>query len=232
MENWHAIWERKGEELGSQACGDDQLFKANGYDTPLGSLSEQSRSQLMRNIISALRIQRETRLLDVGCGSGAVLSLLRVTEARFTGVDYSAALVEVARRHVVGAEFRQAEARKLPFEDELFDAVLCNGVFLYFSDLDYANAALEEMVRICRIGGRIFVTDVPDLAKKQSCLEARRRANASVVPEHLYYAKTFFTEFAAKHSLVVTLSEQTVNGYANAPFRFNALFEKPDSVSS
>ena len=226
-ENWKSVWERKGAgAAGQRAYTEDELFALNGYDTSLARINAASRAFIVRNIASALALEPGRSLLEVGCGAGAILFMLRSTGAQVAGVDASASMAEIARRALPGVEIRVAEAGSLPYPDTRFDAVLCHGVFLYFADLAYAAAALSEMLRVCRAPGRLLVGDVPDLAKKEACLSARRAAGASLSPEHLFYPKQFFEDFAAAHSLHVSITDQDVPGYANSPFRFNVCFER------
>jgi ubiquinone/menaquinone biosynthesis C-methylase UbiE len=225
-ETWHSVWERKGARAAAQeSYSEDDLFAANGYDTPLGIISARGRRQMARKVVEALQARPGRSLLDVGCGSGAMLSLLRETGARLAGVDFSTTLVEIARRSLPDVEILTAEAAKLPFPTGQFDAALSNGVFLYFTDFQYAAAALEEMLRVCGSAGRLFIGDVPDLGKKESCIAARRSAGASLSPAHLYYPQRFFEEFAAGHALRATFADQDIPDYANTSYRFNVVLE-------
>jgi ubiquinone/menaquinone biosynthesis C-methylase UbiE len=152
--------------------------------------------------------------------------MLRNSGARLTGVDFSSSLVNMARQHLPTIAIQTAQAASLPFPSNEFDAVLANGVFLYFPDSAYAHAALTEILRVCQTPGRVYITDIPDISKEQSCRAERRAANASEVPSHLYYPKKFFQDFAAEQSLTAQIADQNIPGYANNRFRFNALFEK------
>jgi ubiquinone/menaquinone biosynthesis C-methylase UbiE len=226
-ESWQEVWERKGARSPKkETYTADDLFAANGYDTPLGATGNESRERMVKNIVDALRPGPGKSLLDAGCGAGAFLSMLRETGAALAGVDYSTSLVETARRALPGLDIRVAEAALLPFPDSHFDAVLSNGVFLYFRDMDYAAKALNEMLRVCRPAGRILIADIADLGKKERCLEARRAAGASLTPPHLYYPKSFFEKFAAEHALGIEVFDQNIPGYANTPFRFNVVLSR------
>jgi hypothetical protein len=112
-EAWHSVWERKGSASASKENhSEDELFAANGYDTPLGVTSVRSRRHMLRTIAGALKIAPHKLLLDVGCGSGAMLSMLRDTELQLSGVDFSASLVKLARRSLKDADIRTAEAAR------------------------------------------------------------------------------------------------------------------------
>lgn len=161
-------------------------------------------------------------MLEAGCGAGAVLSLLRDTGAFFWGIDYSVPHLQIARRVLTEMRFAAASASALPFEDGAFDAAFSYGVFLYFPDLDYASAVIEQMRRVTGPGAPILVLDIPDAARREACEQARRAAGAALHPPHCYYPKSFFEDFAARNGMRVMIEDQAVPGYANSRFRFNA----------
>ncbi len=106
------------------------------------------------------------RVLDVGCGSGAVTRMLaqRVAPAgKAVGLDASGELLKVAREIAKEAglgtilEFKEGDCRALPFPDASFDAVVAATALSHVPD---AARALAEMVRVTRPGGRVGVFDL------------------------------------------------------------------------
>ncbi|HYL78870.1 MAG TPA: methyltransferase domain-containing protein [Bryobacteraceae bacterium] len=89
------------------------------------------------------------RALDVGCGAWSCLSLIGMKPY---GVDISADCVRVFHRGVV------ASAIALPFVDGCFDSVWSFGLLHHLPDQD-ARAAICEMRRVTRAGGRTIVFD-------------------------------------------------------------------------
>jgi SAM-dependent methyltransferase len=98
------------------------------------------------------------RLLDVGTGTGTVAGLACDRGARVTAVDAEPSMLDVARRRVPGAAFRHALLPRLPFEDGTFDAAVANFVINHVGD---PVAAVRELRRVVRAGGRIAVTIWP-----------------------------------------------------------------------
>ena len=102
-------------------------------------------------------------ILDVGCGPGFyVAELLDETgpSGRVVGVDSSPQMLAIAAKRTEGyanAEFHEGAAVALPVADNAFDRVLCVQVLEYVDD---ATAALAEMHRALRPGGRVVVWDV------------------------------------------------------------------------
>ena len=108
-------------------------------------------------VLMAAAIVPGERVLDVACGTGA---LTRAVAARLgssgsvIGLDVNDGMLAVARRKAPGLDWRQGRAEALPFEGESFDAVVSQFGLMFFED---RRAALREMVRVLRRGGRLAV---------------------------------------------------------------------------
>src|SRR5215510_8744260 len=89
-------------------------------------------------------------ILEVGCGSGyysEILSYFLQQKVRYVGVDYSQAMIRLAKDHYPDRHFVTGDGTALPFADRMFDIVL-NGVSLMHI-LDYENA-IAETRRVAR----------------------------------------------------------------------------------
>lgn len=101
-------------------------------------------------------------ILDVGCGTGRLLARLATAGAeRLAGADLGSRMVELARIRLssfdVDVELRSADAESaLPWPSGAFDAVVSTGVLHHFY---HPGAALAEMRRVLRKGGRLIVSD-------------------------------------------------------------------------
>jgi ubiquinone/menaquinone biosynthesis C-methylase UbiE len=99
----------------------------------------------------------ESAVLDVGCNTGALLTLLARTfePARCVGVDANAAALEVGRQ-LFGdvVTLTAGDSTALPFEDEEFSHVLCMNAL----SLMPHRAALAEMVRVARPGSALVLS--------------------------------------------------------------------------
>src|SRR6476660_1452939 len=94
------------------------------------------------------------RLLDVGCGPGALTAELvrRVGPDAVSAVEPSASFVAAARERLPGVDIRQAAAERLPFGGAAFDAALAQLVVHFMAD---PVAGLREMGRVTRAGGLV-----------------------------------------------------------------------------
>jgi ubiquinone/menaquinone biosynthesis C-methylase UbiE len=111
-------------------------------------------------ILDGTKLADGTRLLDVGCGVGAVLGILgaEFPGVRLTGVDVETKQVAAARehlgRHGLPADLRVADGRRLPFPDDSFDHVWMMWFLEHLTPED-AVAALGEARRVLAPGGTI-----------------------------------------------------------------------------
>jgi SAM-dependent methyltransferase len=121
---------------------------ADAYDRFMGRYSRHLAPQ-MADLGDA---EAGQRVLDVGCGPGALTSELvaRVGAASVAAVDPSPPFVEAARERHPGVDVRQASADALPFDDGAFDAALAQLVVHFMPD---PVAGLREMARVTRQGG-------------------------------------------------------------------------------
>jgi SAM-dependent methyltransferase len=106
-------------------------------------------------LFDAAGITPGRRVLDVGCGSGATTreAARRAAPGQVVGVDLSAAMIDVARRHgTPGAVYLQADAQVHPFADAAFDVVLSRTGASFFAD---PAAAFANLARAMRPGARM-----------------------------------------------------------------------------
>lgn len=127
-----------------------------------------------QTLLPLLKLERRpNRILEVGCGTGRFATFLRdnLPEAHVTVSDLSPYYLEKARendrywRKFTGKDKTthpvtcvQANAEHLPFPDNSFDAVLSIYLFHELPE-DARNRVAAEMVRVCRPGGTIVLTD-------------------------------------------------------------------------
>ena len=107
-------------------------------------------------LVQALGVQRNDKVLDVATGSGnAAIPAARVG-AHVTATDLAPELFEVGRRDAavagVNVSWLEADAERLPFDDDSFDAAM-SSVGVMFTPSHQRSA--DELVRVVRPGGRI-----------------------------------------------------------------------------
>jgi len=124
--------------------------------------------QLAPQLADLAGISRGRRVLDVGCGPGALSAELvaRLGPDAVTAVDPSEPFVAAARERLPGVTVERASAEQLPFPDDSFDAAIAQLVVHFMSD---PVAGLAEMRRVTRTGG-VVAACVWDHAGRRSPL--------------------------------------------------------------
>ena len=170
-------------------------------------------------------------VFEVGCGSAANLYLFARDGYTVGGLDYSAALIDIARKVLPAekvCELICADADELPTE-KIYDAVISIGVFFYFDSLDYAERVLEKMLLKSR--RTVAVLDIYDAACEAEHLAYRRRTIENYDERYkglhkLFYPRSFFEDFAARHNLSIRFTANDLEDYVNAPFTYHCFMEK------
>lgn len=131
---------------------------ARAYDSDHAGIYEMCRDDYPQ-MLAELEKEPFDAVLDVGCGTGAVLALLheKYPDRRYVGLDLTPEMIEVARTKVApGMEFVVGDAENLPFDEASFDAVLCSNSFHHYPN---PAAFLAGALRVLRPGGRLILRD-------------------------------------------------------------------------
>lgn len=116
------------------------------------------------------------RVVEVGCGTGAVLAEVPAIPGRaLHGLDIARAHLALARAHVPHAHLAQADAHHLPYAAATFDLAFCHFLLLW---VDNPAAVVAEMARVVRPGGHVLALAEPDYGGRVDYPEALTRLGA------------------------------------------------------
>lgn len=113
--------------------------------------------QWAKPVLDAAEVATGDRVLDVACGTGVVAreALARVgTAGSVTGVDIGVGMLAVAEDIEPGVTWIEADAGRLPFDDDEFDAIVSQFGLMFFPD---RVLAIREMLRCVKPGRRAVV---------------------------------------------------------------------------
>lgn len=117
-----------------------------------------------RHLLAAAGLPNARRVLEVGCGTGAVLSqVLAPPGCLLAGLDIDLGALSLARQHVAGAQLSAGDAHLLPYPDACFDIALCHFVLLWLAN---PAGGLAEMRRVVRPGGAVLALAEPDYSQR------------------------------------------------------------------
>ncbi len=149
------FYRERGEEL-SDPAGLNTLETNSGF--------VERRSQPLLEIlygVSGLESIAGLRVLDLGCGFGAVAAYLAAQGAEVTGVDPNEERFLVGRavvaEHELPVEFKKGQMQKLELPDRSFDLAIQNNSLCYVIPRDERRDALSESLRVLRPGGFLVV---------------------------------------------------------------------------
>jgi ubiquinone/menaquinone biosynthesis C-methylase UbiE len=159
------------------------------------------------------------RGIDVACGPGLTTVALaeRLAGGDVLGVDFAAAMVERAAErfgHRPGVAFAVDDAERLSLPDAAFDALTCSFGLMYCYD---ARAALEQMTRVLRPGGRMLqvvwgrapeVWWVPVI----ELIESRAEYYSSVCPMMFFYGLPGVLSRMFAEAGLEQIATHTING--------------------
>lgn len=235
--NWKKIWSNRTFNYDVLKQNDVYqtflaLKRSDGFDIGGGNLSLEAMVQQYSEIKTMLSARIEDGSLksvyEVGCGSGANLFLFENDGIECGGIDYSEALVDIAKNVLRSHDITCDEAVHTPI-DKSYDAILSNSVISYFESTDYAFEVLEKMYAKARYA--IGIIDIHDIDKKEAH-DAYRKATVEDYEEKyeglpkLFYSKSSFYDFAQKHNMDIVIMESKVEGYWNNDFVFNCFLYK------
>jgi ubiquinone/menaquinone biosynthesis C-methylase UbiE len=109
-------------------------------------------------IFEKIKLNDSHHVLEVGCGTGAILSELPQS-LTLHGLDLDPAALAQSRIHAPAASLTRGDALSLPCQDHSFDAVYCHFLLLWVND---PIQALLEMKRITKTGGHVIAFAEPD----------------------------------------------------------------------
>jgi ubiquinone/menaquinone biosynthesis C-methylase UbiE len=148
----------------------------------IGTKTDHREKKCVIKILKIANIPAGSHILDLPCGAGRLLPLLKKFGYKITGADISNHMLLQARRYA-GPEgencleetdnFQIADVFNTGFKDKCFDAVLCHRLFQYFPEPELRQQALKELKRVSK--GPIIVSFKCNLAANTVLSCARKK---------------------------------------------------------
>jgi ubiquinone/menaquinone biosynthesis C-methylase UbiE len=151
--------------------------------------------EVLRELVTSGIIGPETRVLDVGCGTGNyAAALTAATNCRVSGVDPSPRMLDLARDAAPWESLERSSAENLPFSEGSFDVVMSTDVIHHIRD---RAAYFQEAARVLRPGGQLItVTDSHDAIRRRRPLSSHFPETVSVELQRYPPVPTLLAEIA------------------------------------
>jgi ubiquinone/menaquinone biosynthesis C-methylase UbiE len=133
--------------------------------------------EALERIVKLAEAGPEDTSLDVACGPGLLACAFARVVRHSVGIDLTPAMLEQARKTqgelgLHNLTWHQGDVNSLPFPDAHFSIVSSRFAFHHLED---PLAALREMRRVCKPGGRVVVADMAPAPEKADALNAEER---------------------------------------------------------
>lgn len=170
--------------------------------------------QEKEKISQILTLEREQRVLDIGCGIGRWGEYLLGKGMYYVGIDGSSKMIERAQENlqsfsdkklIVGVFQEFLSCLKMVDEEKPFDKIFVNGVFMYLNDKDYAQA-LKDIHSVCAGNCELYIKESMGVEKRltlnQIYSESLTQKYSAIYRSIAEYRETLSNEFGGDFTLV------------------------------
>ena len=171
-------------------------------------------------------VEQNSNILEIGCGYGRLLKILREHAGRLVGIDFSRTMIDKAKLNIenkTNVEVYLMDGVRLQFADEIFDNVICFAQT--FGNMPGIEAdVLREMKRVTKIGGKVIVNVFSEIMKEAQAENYRRLGFTNVSDDGTgfhtdegFYSRRFtreqLTELFIGVGLDCTISQFSISNY-------------------
>jgi ubiquinone/menaquinone biosynthesis C-methylase UbiE len=156
--------EEKGMPTTAYSAKQARLYDITRFTSKAGRVIHNVELSKLLSVL--LELPKDSRVLEVGVGTGRLLTECLAAGYKVDGVDASknmlAELTQKLQIRGVSLELEVGEAGYLPYEDNIYDFVYSIRVLNQTASADYALRSVSEMLRVAKSGGRVLVEAVND----------------------------------------------------------------------
>lgn len=99
---------------------------------------------------------KKGKILDIGCGSGR--NFVKNKDLQFYGIDFSEEMLKLAEKKKIAVELKKANAEKIPYEDDFFDAAVYLSTLHCLESKEKRQKSLEELKRVLKLGKEALIS--------------------------------------------------------------------------
>jgi 2-polyprenyl-3-methyl-5-hydroxy-6-metoxy-1,4-benzoquinol methylase/acyl carrier protein len=208
--------------------------------------------------VERLQALKPVHVLEIGCGSGLLLSRLAPLSQSYHATDISRQALQIVRRQMQDAPEKFAHVMLLErqahdftgLEEQTFDTLIMNSVIQYFPGIEYLLTVLEKAITRVRPGGVLFLGDIRNAAlgdlyrfavelyrapQELSCAQLAARLHTQSQPdEELAVDPAFFLALQAHCPAITRVEILQKRGYHHnelTQFRYDVLLHVGEPVA-
>ena len=224
MSNWKDIWNKR-------KYNESRYYEYNGYKFENENEYDKFIFELTKNI----KIKNNKKILDIGCGNGSFINKVlfnkNIEHYDLTGIDFCNKSIKYANKNYKGNFINHDIKDILPCKDNLFDVVLCISTLFYLTNEIELQQLLNEIKRVCKEDGVIFLGNCMDFDKQILAQELREKSH-SLKSTHLYIKKSEIAKIFANKKLTITdLNDLDLKFYTGQKYKFNILIESIPKIN-
>jgi len=195
--------------------------------------------KVVESLGNQIDLRPSGQYLDIGCGTGNYTTELNKVGGTWTGLEPSAQMLDLANEKDGSINWIKGSAEDLPFENDIFDGVMCTLAVHHFTDL---GTAFREVDRVLRPGGKFVIFTVtpeqessfwlnnyfpemmardakqlPSIGQTEAHVQTTQLRLAEIEPFFITNETVDFFFYSGKHRPAMYLSEKIRNGMS--PFR-------------
>jgi SAM-dependent methyltransferase len=216
--SWKKFWKLKKVKLASY--NNRLLLNQNGMGEGPGYISLRNYKKSQKEVYKILKILPYESILDYGSGNGLFASYFIKKVNKVYCYDLSGISMDIGK-----LRFKEIFFLKKCDIKNKYDHVICSSVFQYLS----YKEAMKLLIFFNQISKKsFFIVDISSLATKKEHLKFRKKfiLNSKYsLPNHTYFNKDFFINFAKKNSLSISFFNNVLL-HRQKKFRFSVLLKK------
>ncbi len=190
-----STWKLLYEETYKQPPDSDPIFNTSGWISSYTGepIPREEMHEWVTHTVDRIMSLHPDRVMEIGCGTGLLLSRIAPRCSAYTGTDFSPSVLELIETMKTGGgnldhvilSCREADDFT-EIADGDFDTVIINSATQYFPGIDYLLRVVEGAARAVKDGGTVFIGDVrslPLLEAYHASVELRRAPSAVTLAE-------------------------------------------------
>lgn len=137
------------------------------------------------------------KILDVGCGNGRLLELLKDKNIEYAGIDNSENLLKIAKKKYPQNKFLLADALNMPFQRDSFDKIFFVAVLHNIPSNEFRRQSLREIKRVLNPKGILILT-VWDIWRKEAITSVLKHLFLKLIGKSQLDFKDIFVPWGEK----------------------------------